>query len=643
MKEDENKIRMRNNRGITLVALIITIVVLLILAVTTIGAVRNSGIIDHAQNASSKYTIAQEKEKIGLALSEWNIQKVIPGNTKTFYDVMLSALSGTAEVDPNDDGTLTITFNKTGNVYTVDENGNITEQKENGKDEVTGSFGITVSQNDNSLLIVRATIPESWNDREFTDADEDLAAQVVGSWMRVKNSDNTPVSNLQQLIIAAVNDEYGDMLISTLGKIFSKDEYDTMISTMQSMPALSGVDISTPQRAFEYMVSVMKTDGTITKDYETVQKFAEDVDEYEYEATTKALKICKNGGEWINITEEASWSGYDASYIITENGEYEIQLELDGNIATKTIKVDNAETILWTEAKSNNQTYAGDATGSSTNPIIPAGFMPKNTKTAKWDAAGGPESNNGLVIIDSIGNEFVWVPATGFNPEGYPNKESIGTTGYREPDVVIGNGNECDAVVANLQIAECEEDPNDADTVLTAEDFKTQLTKEYEAMVASVNNYGGFYVGRYEISINSGMPQTKAGIGIKSVTAESANTWYGLYALNKKYQTSSVRSSMIWGIQYDAMMTWMGSKAETTIGENRNKYTTCGTAPDDVIKNVYDLYGNFYEWTLEAGRDSVRLVRGGSLYNVYSPKDHNLHVPTGTSIGIGSRIALYIV
>ena len=89
-------------KGITLIALIITIVILLILALVTIGAVKDSKIIDHAQNASSEYTVEQEKEQIGLALGEWQIQKVI--GEKSFKEVIESSLTGTAlSVVPNDE------------------------------------------------------------------------------------------------------------------------------------------------------------------------------------------------------------------------------------------------------------------------------------------------------------------------------------------------------------------------------------------------------------------------------------------------------------------------------------------------------------------------------------------------------------
>ena len=61
---------MRAQKGITLVALIITIIVLLIIAVVAIGAVTESKIINHAQNAADTYTAEQEAEQGNIAAAE---------------------------------------------------------------------------------------------------------------------------------------------------------------------------------------------------------------------------------------------------------------------------------------------------------------------------------------------------------------------------------------------------------------------------------------------------------------------------------------------------------------------------------------------------------------------------------------------
>ena len=57
---------MKAEKGITLVALVITIIVLLILAMVTVRIVLNSNIIDHANNAATLYTQKQEEENTAL-------------------------------------------------------------------------------------------------------------------------------------------------------------------------------------------------------------------------------------------------------------------------------------------------------------------------------------------------------------------------------------------------------------------------------------------------------------------------------------------------------------------------------------------------------------------------------------------------
>ena len=59
--------KFKKEKGITLVALIITIVVLLILAAVAIGTVRNSDIIGYAKNAAGSFNQAKANEVDDLA------------------------------------------------------------------------------------------------------------------------------------------------------------------------------------------------------------------------------------------------------------------------------------------------------------------------------------------------------------------------------------------------------------------------------------------------------------------------------------------------------------------------------------------------------------------------------------------------
>ena len=65
----------KNQKGITLIALVITIIVLLILAGVSIAMLRgDQGIVSNASKAKSKSGIAEAQESIGLAINSVNAE-----------------------------------------------------------------------------------------------------------------------------------------------------------------------------------------------------------------------------------------------------------------------------------------------------------------------------------------------------------------------------------------------------------------------------------------------------------------------------------------------------------------------------------------------------------------------------------------
>ena len=87
-KTTKNMNLINNNKGITLIALVITIIVLLILAGVTINlTLGENGIFRTAEQAGKNYTQAQEQELAGLANFENTINNIIAGtgsgNTNT--------------------------------------------------------------------------------------------------------------------------------------------------------------------------------------------------------------------------------------------------------------------------------------------------------------------------------------------------------------------------------------------------------------------------------------------------------------------------------------------------------------------------------------------------------------------------------
>ena len=76
MKEDYFK-ELRNQKGITLIALIITIIILVILVAVSINAVTNMGIVGHAINGTQEYTRKAKEENTIMKSTEILIENTI--------------------------------------------------------------------------------------------------------------------------------------------------------------------------------------------------------------------------------------------------------------------------------------------------------------------------------------------------------------------------------------------------------------------------------------------------------------------------------------------------------------------------------------------------------------------------------------
>ena len=113
----------KTQKGITLVALIITIIVLLILAVVSISAVRDSGIIKYAEDTVKQNEEAQEKELISLAYSAYIMEKKMYGTG--IFEVEGATISG------NEEKGYEIVFSKSKNEYTVDKTGKVEKNENN--------------------------------------------------------------------------------------------------------------------------------------------------------------------------------------------------------------------------------------------------------------------------------------------------------------------------------------------------------------------------------------------------------------------------------------------------------------------------------------------------------------------------------
>ncbi len=208
-------------------------------------------------------------------------------------------------------------------------------------------------------------------------------------------------------------------------------------------------------------------------------------------------------------------------------------------------------------------------------------------------------------------------------------------------------------------------------------EFLMEMEQEFYEMLQSVATYGGFYIGRYEVGDLSQITPV-----VKRMNTDIGDiNWYQGYRKCKKLSgaNTNVRTSMIWGTQYDQVMNWLiksgektpldinkGSVAwgnyrdvefeyytntsKTTATKNLGSSTRIASGAYEGAKanNIYDLAGNVWLWTLEAdssGSGDYRCYRGGSygVIGVYScAGDRDVNYPYNSDYSIGFSGGLYI-
>ena len=128
---------------------------------------------------------------------------------------------------------------------------------------------------------------------------------------------------------------------------------------------------------------------------------------------------------------------------------------------------------------------------------------------------------------------------------------------------------------------------------------------------------------------------------------------------------TGVKSTLIYGVQWDAIMRWMKEIENTsaTKASPKNKYILDSTEmgnyldSDDTnnpaatginnyeVKNIYDLAGNVLEWTMEAYDTNSRVRRGGSYNNSgssYPASIRSNKYPDNSYSVVGFRVTLYL-
>ena len=159
-------------------------------------------------------------------------------------------------------------------------------------------------------------------------------------------------------------------------------------------------------------------------------------------------------------------------------------------------------------------------------------------------------------------------------------------------------------------------------------EFESEIHRLYNNMVESVKKYGGFFIARYETCMPDMEKQEDKNSEIvfkKNREVMTDKNWYEFYKMHKDYgvqKKSDIISNSIWGSQWDQVMLFMkDEKNEISDGkpyildakgmgvEPNNIKANSGSNEKYQVKNIFDLAGNVYEYTLETRSETTHTKR----------------------------------
>ena len=632
----KNKLKeqLKTNKGITLIALVITIIVLLILAGVTIATLTgDNGILTKAQNAKEKNAQKTVEEQINLAVQASRINEGLVIDK----DILEQELTNNGiEITKSENDELPWTVKKDGYVYTISENGEVKEKE-----------GIAITTGDIEIL-------------KGSTEGKKVSAQILSGetgtikWEHTGNITLSATEGNEVTVNVNSNANAGDTATITAridGKTY-QDSINVKIVTQVTSVTAEKIEVSIGDKKKIEKITAMPENA---EGIEVTSYVSQDTTKVTVDEKTGEVTGVQEGETTVTISAKGKLSGA----VVT------------GTCSVKVTKLDHSEVVVPTITATGNLANKPNIKEVRQGNIpIPQGY-----NYIKGDKIGGAVITDAASGEEKEGNEFVWVPVDeiskmastdiggtdanrntnyrgvlyNWNTDATGNTAydwSADSTSYREP--------------ANLSSSYDSTSTNSSWT-------STLYQEEYNKMIKSVSQYGGFYVGRYEMSLNSETKNAESKYGATSANAKDTDTnqWYGLYNKAKTYApenaSQKVVSSMIWGSQYDAIMNWMKSNninvtsttpTDLSIGTTSKNTTrvTGGanngqTVSKDKLSNIYDLLGNSLEWTQEAYNTDFnnRVYRGG-YYDISSApsRRYGSDFPTRTNSVCGSRLTLYI-
>ena len=542
----------KKKEGITLIALVITVIVLLILAAISITMLMgDNSILKRAVDAKNETEKGQEKEIIKLAYNSALAKKLGNGYSATVTGSELNDELNSLEASATGDNPIIVRFEKSGRAYTIDNRGNVKEKQ-------IGTIGLklNVVKKDEQTYILEVYVEGIPTEEE---------------WLKeYRKEHETEFNEMFAKSYRGANATYAG--ISGNGNVTVDYLYDYS-------PGKSGIY----NNIYDFIIK---------QGYSNTDAYNEKYKKTELSLNNETITVASKGE--FNITK-------DGIYKVTA-----INDEGDKGEATENIIVGEKFTDIYQE------------TAKYTDSNGDTAYIPKGFAVGKGYFINKIE--NGLVITDHVdengnsdGNEFVWIPVENAIWDGTSQlictkdyyvklngqtpsdkdcytiidgqtplaKLKSGSTSnyegmfYEYGCSILGNSVRPHEYLKNVTSATYSKVEEPAITTYDIKDFSSYnirentLQEEFNKMIKSVDKYKGFYVARFELGFeNKTIPVSKSVAKNNSVRTadadyENSKTWYGLYQKCKEMyddesedSTYGVKSNMIWGSQYDAILNW---------------------------------------------------------------------------------------
>ena len=267
--------------------------------------------------------------------------------------------------------------------------------------------------------------------------------------------------------------------------------------------------------------------------------------------------------------------------------------------------------------------------------------------------------NQKVVGTDLLGNQYVWIPCT--------TDSSSSDLQYARTEwgVEVDGDDNSRAIKDELTLTDASVTYSDADTAngINA-DVSKEIVAQIKAEKASVAQYGGYYIGRYEVGKNGDTAVVKY-----NQTPYAEITWSTAYGLAKKIITNSeVNSYLCSSYAWDTAVNFIQNNstaknyATSIEGFNGNWNPQAVKDPSgNVIKpagtsqqlntglttqfcNIFDMGGNEAEFTTELnpGTSETVVLRGGN-YDNYNAAGYRWDNGSGYASGnYGFRATLFL-